>query len=294
MYKDIIYHHRVIKTDSLLQSCIENIISDYLSEKIVVEDNIKLQYILPYDISALWKAIKLASSNTRYFNSLIQWDDGLLFTILKKHYFMDYYQHDISTKFQLEELLSNKKHYYSLIKNNTDFEILNKGFEEVFLNHSINEDIHFMKIKNNKFSNNVSMMYIFENYFESLYKGIFNFKEFIKKNCKKFILNNYNNDIEDSIIVFKAISSGLNVEPSLYKNDELVFFTKFSNIKRLLESEKYTMSFVYIYLKFKKNTNTLQNKEFYKEFLKLLGKYLANKTKEYLDKFNTEGDNKNV
>ena len=94
LYKNIINHHRVSKTDTILQNCVEQIIKDYLSKK---EPKPEIKYnILPDDISGLWLAIKIAYSNDEYFDSLIQWDDNWLITVLKKHYFKDYYNKENS------------------------------------------------------------------------------------------------------------------------------------------------------------------------------------------------------
>ncbi|WMJ77791.1 MULTISPECIES: hypothetical protein [unclassified Sedimentibacter] len=132
LYKQIVYHHRVIKTDFLLQDCIKELAKSYLN----VDDskskdenspceNVK---ILDYNISSIWKAIEDKPSYFYFFNRLIQWDDGWLMAILKKHYFDEYsenFENNISYK--LEELLSNKKYYYSLIKRTEDFINIDKA-----------------------------------------------------------------------------------------------------------------------------------------------------------------------
>ena len=132
LYKQIIYHHRVIKTDYLLQDCIKELAEIYLSEN-SVEDKAKDKIgkkngrILDYDISSLWRAIEYKPSSSYFFDRLIQWDDGWLMAILKKHYF-DKYSKDTETNlaYKLEELLANKKHYYSLIKRMEDFISIDK------------------------------------------------------------------------------------------------------------------------------------------------------------------------
>ena len=137
LYKDIIYHHRVSKTDKLMQICIEDIIRIYL-ESTADESTENNDCLLPDDISGLWKAIEFSYSNEDYFNYLIQWDDNWLLTVLKHYYFKIYYRKNALTEqqkqtvYKLEELLSNKKNYYSLIKNSDDFSIFNKVFEKLF------------------------------------------------------------------------------------------------------------------------------------------------------------------
>ncbi|NLP45667.1 MAG: HD domain-containing protein, partial [Epulopiscium sp.] len=120
LYKRIIFHHRVIKTDYLLHDCVKELSLRYLEKE--VEEEEEEMGILPYDISGIWKAIRHNPSHEVFFDSLIQWDDGWLMTILKKHYFEDF-REDTSNdilKFKLEELLANKKYYYSIIKKPED------------------------------------------------------------------------------------------------------------------------------------------------------------------------------
>ena len=120
LYKNIIFHHRVVKTDYLLQSVIVQIARDYFGED--SEDEKEESYILPYNISGLWKANRPLPSDKESAYALSQWNDAWLLTVLKKSYFERYiddtgYLHD-----QLEELLTNRKNYNSLIKRQEDFQ----------------------------------------------------------------------------------------------------------------------------------------------------------------------------
>lgn len=132
MYKQIIYHHRVIKTDYLMQDCIKELGRSYLNNSETKdEEKPENSKILEYDISSIWKAIEDKQSHKYFFDRLIQWDDGWLMAILKKHYFDEYLDLEdniISNK--LEELLSNKKFYYSLIKRTEDFIVIDKAIAQ--------------------------------------------------------------------------------------------------------------------------------------------------------------------
>lgn len=130
MYKQIIYHHRVIKTDFLLQECIEKLAFEYLKKP---EADEKCKNILPYDISGLWKAIEDKASHKGFFDMLIQWDDGWLMTVLKVHYFTEYAQNSEEIlRYMLEELLSNKKNYFPLIKRMEDFVLIDRTASGIF------------------------------------------------------------------------------------------------------------------------------------------------------------------
>lgn len=142
MYKQIIYHHRVIKTDFLLQECIEELAMIYLKS---TDEDDKCDNILPYNISGLWKAIEDKVSHKAFFDRLIQWDDGWLMTILKVHYFKEYANVPEPSYlcYKLEELLANKKNYYSLIKRMEDFIVIDEEIAKIFfeLNDTIKDAI---------------------------------------------------------------------------------------------------------------------------------------------------------
>lgn len=140
IYKNIIYHHRVIKTDYLLQSVIENICGIYLEGKISGEaPDERTTDLLPADISGLWKALK-TSTNIDCSYAISQWDDSWLMTVLKKHYFKDFINEDeqypILSK-QLAELLTNKKYYFSVIKRLEDFQIIDSKIADILNNRSM-------------------------------------------------------------------------------------------------------------------------------------------------------------
>lgn len=122
LYKNVIYHHRVAKTDYLLQNVIVRITEDYFKDTEESESENE-SYILPYDISGLWKANQWNNSSDKEKIYVVsQWDDTWLLTILKKMYFEKYIEEDSYLHDQLEELLTNKKNYFSLIKRKEEFE----------------------------------------------------------------------------------------------------------------------------------------------------------------------------
>jgi hypothetical protein len=121
LYKHVILHHRVVKTDMLLNQTIRSLAEEYLQEKDSNESNETQQYdfIIPNDISGLWKTVAKSFNLTDsdYINHFIQWDDSWLLSCLRREYFKRKHGEvrDLTT-IQLEELLSNKKYYFSLYK----------------------------------------------------------------------------------------------------------------------------------------------------------------------------------
>lgn len=123
LYKYVIFHHRVAKTDHLLGEVIVKLAKDYLSKSDTETQGKEKekQYTIPLDISGLWRAIKESYSDENYFNGLIQWDDAWLLTVLRNEYFSKYVDSKETVKLKLEELLSNKRNYNSIIKRMNDF-----------------------------------------------------------------------------------------------------------------------------------------------------------------------------
>ena len=276
LYKNIINHHRVSKTDAILQNCIELIIKDYLSLKdgnSIEEEN----KVLPDDISGLWRAIKFAYSNNEYFDVLIQWDDNWLITVLKKYYFNDHFDKKEPLSYMLEEFLSNKKNYWSIIKNNNDFHKFSKTFEQNLDLTCIEMSKQYQKI-NEKYHLNYKNrnMHVIFAYLDS----VFDEKIDIKNIMDKFIEKEYNSKIESFFIVSKKLKTGLDLEPIIYNFDETFSLSEFSNIKSILDVERSNYPYFYIYLKLKENDSL--NKSFKERFLKSFGKYLADEVNEII------------
>jgi hypothetical protein len=123
----VIYHHRVIKTDKLLENAIISLTMDYLNEYAESDDSLPKQQALPLDISGLWQGIQEMLSDKQYFNNLIQWDDSWLLTVLRQQFLLKYQAGDGVVRYQLEELLSNRKYYRSIIKRMDDFLEIDKA-----------------------------------------------------------------------------------------------------------------------------------------------------------------------
>ena len=278
LYKNIINHHRVSKTDTILQNCVEIIIKNYLIDETVAEGT--EEYILPDDISGLWLAIRFAHSNEEYFDSLIQWDDNWLITVLKKHYFRDYYKKEERVSYMLEEFLSNQKNYYSLIKNNNDFKFFSSAFETEIKFNYIKNTSQYKKIEE-KYSQNYKnrAMHIIFAYLDSTLDE----KIDIKQVMDDFIKSEYENEVEDYFVVFKKIKTGLDTDPIIYSFENEFSLSELSNIRAILEVERSNYPYFYVYFK-TKNEKILDN-EFRKNFLEKFGRYLAKEVNIIFEKF---------
>lgn len=121
LYKNVILHHRVVKTDTLLFQVIRSLTMEYLASESPEASDSDYDYVIPNDISGLWKTVGKSFNLTEidYINHFIQWDDSWLLSCLRREYFKRKHENggnnDLLT-IQLEELLSNRKYYFSLFK----------------------------------------------------------------------------------------------------------------------------------------------------------------------------------
>ena len=129
-YKDIIYHHRVIQSDYILEGIVKDLVKKYLNET-VLEKRRDNEVLIPFDISGLWFPLGDKKSAIKA-NALSQWNDSWLTTVLRQIYYTKYYHNkeieEGSTDYvlaqRLAELLRNSKRYHSLIKRSENFKII--------------------------------------------------------------------------------------------------------------------------------------------------------------------------
>lgn len=314
IYKNIIFHHRVVKTDYLLKNVIEELCMSYLKNEIVDEQQENYNDLLPANISGLWKALK-SSANRDVSYAISQWDDAWLITILKKHYFEDYIDSERNIKLskQLEELLTNKKNYFSVIKRLEDFLIIDNAISKRINEYSeeLSNKIDDLKKRSEKYKQNEKDTIIINPFVEEIEKILF-FSKVICDNLefqglifsrlrkiysiffpsddtedndlKKFINDIINkakitfpkNSIEDIFCVIKKYDIGLK-KPLYFYNERIgkkVLIRNISSIVKILELNYDTSSQFNIYILKK---DEYQDKVIeLKDFLEFLGEEIAN------------------
>lgn len=141
LYKNIIFHHRVIKTDFLMEYAVADLIDRHLKMADTFQDTTDISEenkAIPFDISGLWAPLG-NKSNAERDCILSQWNDSWLMTVLKKIYYEQY--HDISkvkdsryiVSKQFSELLNNERNYITLIKRHEDFKLIDDAIKsEIF------------------------------------------------------------------------------------------------------------------------------------------------------------------
>ena len=180
----------------------------------------------------------------------------------------------------LEEFLSNKKNYYSLIKNNNDFNFFSSAFSDEIKFNYIESTPQYKKIeeKYSKSYKNRAMHVIFA-YLDSTLDE----KIDIKQAMDEFIKLKYENEVEDYFVVFKKIKTGLDTDPIIYSFEKEFNLSELSNIRAILEVERSNYPYFYVYFK-TKNGKILDN-SFRKRFLKDFGKFLAKKVNMIIAQF---------
>lgn len=314
MYKQIIYHHRVIKTDYLLQECIQKVAMEFFDNDEDKSENSNADDILPYDISSLWKAIKYNPSHHGFFNALIQWDDGWLMTIMKKHYFMKYSnRHSNIVSYKLEELISNKKNYFSVIKRMEDFITIDRNvvntMKEEYSKIEKLVDININSNNSKKGSIVIPVDKLFEyvsklgeyirkydsksTYIPSdgfilakikkIYSNFFEDKwlNTIIEECVRKIVEENENNIKDAIVVFKNIKTGVQDGLAMYSinNDKLNIkrFSELSNegTKLLNEADSFPIFYLYVL----KKGNNINYEKIKMSLGRLIGHEISTKIK---------------
>lgn len=91
------------------------------------KDDDSCHYILPYNISGLWKAVQYQASSLEWGYSINQWDDAWLTTVLKKEFFEKRVDETSGLNKMLTELLTNKRRYVSIIKRKESFGVIDKS-----------------------------------------------------------------------------------------------------------------------------------------------------------------------
>jgi HD superfamily phosphohydrolase len=284
LYKNVIYHHRVVKTDFLLGEAITALAKDYLSKP--EKDSEVNEQELPLDISGLWRAITQVKSNRTYFNALIQWDDSWLVTVLRQQYFEKYIREtDNIVKYQLEELLSNLKNYRSMVKKMDAFfeidqqvigymsshseetkELLEQIERSVGTNWPLIEKIKEQieaSTKEDWLSRAPSFGFILTRLKEAvdtIYPKQQIFENVVRESVTKVSKDKYK--VKDCIVVFKRPKTGLEKNfPSVHKDGHAILLDKVSRVKSDLRMYQTGFPSFFIYI-FESTGYAVSHKEF--------------------------------
>ena len=174
IYNNIVFHHRVIRTDCLLEYTVRDLIKIYLAEKNskeseqadfvdhkqgttreeekakeVIEN--REHFLIPFDVSGLWAPLDIGTT-TEIARTLSQWNDAWLLTLLRQIYYSKYYGNESSETAldkrvlcqRLSELLLNRKCYFSLIKRSENFRRIDEAARKTFQRKKTVDEINEM------------------------------------------------------------------------------------------------------------------------------------------------------
>lgn len=148
-YKTVVNHHHVVKSDQLIRAVLLMLARRYFSdeaqniqktkntrdnkETLSVASDSSLRYILPDNVSGLWKPIIIWDKDPSNAELAFgQWTDSWLLTMLKNEYIrlsvdIERSAEDNTLFAQLSELFFSKKSYESVVKRGGDCRVFRKA-----------------------------------------------------------------------------------------------------------------------------------------------------------------------
>lgn len=302
-YKEIIYHHRVIKTDYILEGIVKDLVKQYLNEA-VSETQRDSEVLIPFDISGLWFPLGDKKSAIKA-NALSQWNDSWLMTVLRQIYYTKYYHNeeieDGSEEYVLQqrlaELLRNSKRYHSLIKRSENFKIIDDAVKEELLQHK--EEIEEFRKKEDKCSGQERCTELLHDMLENTMKNSSGFiLSFIARHSKEMQIDSFEQMVRqivkeetshvvtnlktyDTVTLFKRISLGLDSPIYFYNHKGAICTLKdISGIADILQLDSDYLPVFYIYILAKDNDGILKEKR--EELLGCIGRRIG---REMINRF---------
>lgn len=293
-YKDIIYHHRVIKTDYILEEIVKDLVRKYL-EKDVAQHQSDIEVLIPFDISGLWFPLGDKKSAIQA-NALSQWNDAWLMTLLRQIYYTEYYHNDSigeDTKEyilyqRLAELLRNSKRYHSLIKRSENFKIIDDAVKKEILDHQQDMETFLEQIPDGQERTGELVAQMLENTVKNSSGFVLSF---IARHSKEMNLENFEQMIRtivqeeterivtdlktyDTVTLFKRISSGLDSPIYFYNHkNEICTLNDISGVADILQLDSDYLPVFYIYIMAKDGKGILKERR--EELLYAIGKRIG-------------------
>ncbi len=295
-YKDIIYHHRVIQSDYILEGIVKDLVRKYLDET-PLDSKRDNEVLIPFDISGLWFPLGDKKSAIKA-NALSQWNDSWLTTVLRQIYYTKYYHNkeieegtrDYVLAQRLAELLRNSKRYHSLIKRSENFKIIDDAVKLEIIkrkddmeaclmadNESVSRDratelIHQMFDITMKNSSGFVLSYITRHSKEMKIEGFQQMvSEIVKEETKNIVTNL---KTFDTVTLFKRISIGLDSPIYFYNYKGAICTLKdISGIADILQLDSDYLPVFYIYILAKDEEGILKERK--EELLGAFGKRIG-------------------
>lgn len=295
-YKDIIYHHRVIQSDYILEGIVKDLVKKYLNET-VLEKHRDNEVLIPFDISGLWFPLGDKKSAIKA-NALSQWNDSWLTTVLRQIYYTEYYHNkeiiegteDFVLAQRLAELLRNSKRYHSLIKRSENFKIIDDAVKLELMKNK--DKIEVFLEKENELSSGGKSSELIHQMLENTVKNSSGFVlSFITRHSKEMNIDSFEQMVSeivkeetnrivtnlktyDTVTLFKRISLGLDFPIYFYNHKGAISTLKdISGIADILQLDSDYLPVFYIYILAKDEEEVLKEKR--EELLVSIGKRIG-------------------
>lgn len=313
-YRCMTHHHRVIKTNYMLQMIVSYLALEYVKE----EKNIKSDdsLFLPYNISGLWEPILETASNKKKIIRFIQWNDNWLMTVLQKKYLEIFVygseeEKETQLYYFLEEIIENKKNYQSLIKRYEDYIIIDEVFQENFELYLQDISAKYEKfddlvrqgkiLSNNKSTSNIAgfingLLKIKQNdnsggafltskiaYLVSCFLPKTHLFDEIGRDIEYSIFEKHRELINDCFLVSKKLKTGTDNLLCLYDGSTKTK-NRFIDVSHIDETLKLEQSYIpefYVYIKW--NNKDYVDNDTIMMLRKDLGAIVADQTKKFID-----------
>lgn len=302
-YKDIVYHHRVIRSDYILEEIVKDLVRKYLNEA-AVEKHRDNEVLIPFDISGLWFPLGDKKSAIKA-NALSQWNDSWLMTVLRQIYYTEYYHNgeieegtrDFVLAQRLAELLRNSKRYHSLIKRGENFKIIDDAVKLEIMKHK--DGIEELLIKEKEPSYGDRATELIHQMLDNTMKNSSGFVlSFISRYSKEMKIEAFEHMVSeivreetdhtvtnlktyDTVTLFKRISIGLNSPIYFYNHKGAICTLKdISGISDILQLDSDYLPVFYIYILAKDEEGILKEKR--EELLGGIGKRIGAEIAERL------------
>ncbi len=282
-YKDIIYHHRVIQSDYILEGIVKDLVKKYLNET-VLEKRGNNEVLIPFDISGLWFPLGDKKSAIKA-NALSQWNDSWLTTVLRQIYYTKYYHNkeieegtgDYVLAQRLAELLRNSKRYHSLIKRSENFKIIDDAVKLEIIKRK--DEIEAFLRKEKELSSGERSTELIQQMLDNTMKNSSGFiLSFISRYSKEMKIEAFEQMVSDivreetnyivtnlktydTVTLFKRISIGLDSPIYFYNHQSTISTLKdISGIADILQLDSDYLPVFYIYILAKDDDGILKEK----------------------------------
>jgi|APLak6261659701_1056019.scaffolds.fasta_scaffold00226_3 uncharacterized protein len=295
LYRNVIFHHHVVKTDAFLQDAVEELIIEYLSKQ---QSHTKPNKRKPEEISWLWEIFRDQSfSGQSFLNKVyLGWDDHWLITLLRHRYIelSGGDQNSPSYK-KLEELIASKRNYFSLVKRIEDFaeiersivnfvqqnhnaiEELSNSSDNQNMPHNVSLAIKWLQgISNSKMEESQGSLGIIHKIFYLL-QPLLSFTGFLEEVRKKFIQVN---GLRDCVIVQKYMKAGVTRNFLVVSGQDVLPFGSVSHLPDELKRRSDSWPALFSFILPQNTTDPIDRKELLESFGTIFAEQLLENIKK--------------